>query len=183
MCSRDVIMKTSHVTGRVRPGPVLGLGWAPRPMQRFSKSNIYASKPPRTRMVRSTEKQRHLGASRTSAPAPARPPTADAGDMWPTTILKDASRLGLLKITAEQAVEVMRDFEKRHPLSAEQVFKSWPAPSFFASSLTVHSIQNMISSLATLHYSPVSFYAQAIRRWHEICFWLLPDSMMNRLYF
>lgn len=45
-------------------------------------------------------------------------------DVWPFGILLDAHKLGLLKITVDVAVEVMRDFNGSRSLSAENICKS-----------------------------------------------------------
>lgn len=143
----------------------------PRPLQRFSTSSIHAAtrvaRPP---ITRSMERQRQSVPSPVRAPDYSKPPISDAGDPWPTAILKDANRLGLLTITAEKAVEVMRDFEKRLPISPEQIFKSCLIPYPIPSSLTMRSPQNTISSPAMLHCSPASFSTQATQRQHETCF-------------
>jgi len=156
---------------RVHIGRVRSSTWAPRPLQRFATSSICAAtrvaRPP---ITRSTEHQRQSIPGRVRAPVHANPFPPDAKDLWPTAILRDANRLGLLTITAEKAVEVMRDFEKRHQSSPEQIFKSGLTPYPIPSSLTIPPPQNTISSPATSHYSPVSFSAQATQQQLEISF-------------
>ena len=133
-------MDISPATRRVHIGFTRSSTWAPRPLQRFSTSSIHpATRVARPPIARSAEKQRQSVPNRVRAPVHANPPPSDAKDLWPTAILRDANRLGLLTITAEKAVEVMRDFEKRHQSSPEQIFKSclirYPIPS----SLTIPS--------------------------------------------
>ncbi len=163
-------MDISPATRRVYSGLTRSSTWAPRPSKRFSTSSIHAAaRVARPALARSIEQQRQPVSNPVRAPVYSKPPTVKTGDLWPTAILKDANRLGLLTITAEKAVEVMRDIEKRPPLSPEQIFKSCLIPRPIPSSLTMRSPQNTTSSPATLHCSPVSFCAQAIQRWHEIC--------------
>ncbi len=174
-------MDISPATRRVHIGFTRSSTWAPRPLQRFSTSSIHpATRVARPPIARSAEKQRQSVPNRVRAPVHANPPPSDAKDLWPTAILRDANRLGLLTITAEKAVEVMRDFEKRHQSSPEQIFKSclirYPIPL----SLTIPSPQNTISSPATSHYSPASFSVQATQQQPEICSSQPPSSEMNQ---
>ena len=122
-------MDISPATRCVHIGLSRSSTWAPQPLQRFSTSSIHAAtRVARPSIARSAERQRQPVPSRVRAPIQSNPPTSDARDLWPTAILKDANRLGLLTITAEKAVEVMRDFEKRHQSSPEQIFKSGLTP-------------------------------------------------------
>lgn len=175
-------MEIFHATGRVRIGLVQNSTWALRPLQRFSTSSSIhaATRVARPPIARSIEKERHSVPSRVRAPDHAKPPTSDTGDLWPTAILRDANRLGLLTITAEKAVEVMRDFEKRLPISPEQIFKSCLTPYPVPSPLTIPSPQNTMSSPATSHYSPVSFSVQATQQQPETCSSQPQSSEMNQ---
>ena len=47
-------------------------------------------------------------------------------DVWPLGILLDARKLGLLKISVDAAIGVMRDFHGHQSLSADQICKSIP---------------------------------------------------------
>lgn len=136
-----IVMDISSATRHLHIGLIRSSICAPRPLQRFSTSSIHAAtrvaRPP---ITRSMEKQMQSVPSPVKAPDYSKPPVSDTGDLWPTAIvLKDANRLGLLTITVEKAVEVMRDFEKKLPISPEQIFKSCLIPRPIPPSLTMRS--------------------------------------------